>query len=883
MSEGICPHCTGTGEVGAPCHNPACVSWQYYHIPEPYYREFQTGTGARDHLIGQRIDEYLLVKRVGEGGHGAVYLALQMPLMMLTALKLLKKADHEESQQSYLEQKFQKEARALASLTHPNIVRLLKFGFHVDTPYMVMEYVEGGNDLADEYRRRWDQRIWFSPQEVRGLMEQLLKAMGAAHQKRIIHRDLKPANILLQSLPESSLFVRVTDFGLVKFLSDETDVTQAQGTPRYMAPEQIFGRKIGPWTDLYSLTLVLVEMLSGAWIYQHVSTQSIYEKKVSLEHDIVREARLQELPELCRRFIVLGTHPVVTERIGTVQEYQTGLEEALDELDRTGWPTSSAGQEPGGNTGPSPERRISGVAATISDPGIQPTWSRHRQRKQEKREPLSAGSPSHLLRRPSIAKALLIFLLLLGSITGAVLLSMNGSVGGGPDEPDDDHKTTGSPDATERPGSREFQINSTTVNNQRRASVAAWPSGKFVTAWESDPEVVGRFGVYTQVFSEDLVPLDSELAVSPYHKGKRMSPIVITLDVARFLVLWNAENRDGDGLGIIGRIFDDDGRSVGDEIILNLPLTRGKQAHAHAAKVADNGFVVVWNGNGGDLDDRGVFGRRFSADGVPQGDVFLVNSFTPGEQGNPRVAALGGDEFVVVWESAQSPDGDRSMEIHGQVFSGEGTPIGEIMMLNGYWEGEQRYPDVAALGGERFVVAWSSQDQDGDGWGVFGCVRHTSGRTVRPDFQVNTNVEGSQWISRVVAFDDGAFLVFWMDDNKDSSGFSVVGQGFRPDGSRCGDEFRFNQHEDSNQQIRSVAALGGRNYLAVWDSVGQDGDGYGVFGRTGTLECATTESNGPFPNPSIRDSRSLVSRVSPADDAGFPKPVPTDSTQQQDL
>ncbi len=214
---------------------------------------------AADPLIGQVLDgRYAIEAQLGEGGLGVVYRATQTRLGRLVAVKVL--AEHARS--ASLRARFEREARSLATLVHPNIVQIIDFGIADDAPFLVMELLEG-RPLNEAIRAGIELERAFE------IGRTIVGAVAYAHARRIVHRDLKPANVFLQRGPDGDEIPRVLDFGLAKFLDQEGDAAMLTnagailGTPSYMSPEQASGTPSDTRSDVYSLGIVLYELLAG--------------------------------------------------------------------------------------------------------------------------------------------------------------------------------------------------------------------------------------------------------------------------------------------------------------------------------------------------------------------------------------------------------------------------------------------------------------------------------------------------------------------------------------------------------------------------------------------------------------------------------------------
>ena len=217
-----------------------------------------------DHLIGTQVGNYHIIREVGRGGMGTVYLAEQRkPIMRQVALKVIKLG----MDTRQIVARFESERQALALMDHPNIAKVLDAGATAEgKPYFVMEFISGApiTEYCDRNQMSTRQRL--------ELFAHVCQAVQHAHQKGIIHRDIKPSNVLV-CLQDGRPVPKVIDFGTAKAVDQRltertfyTDLGILVGTPEYMSPEQaqMNGPDVDTTTDIYSLGVLLYELLGGA-------------------------------------------------------------------------------------------------------------------------------------------------------------------------------------------------------------------------------------------------------------------------------------------------------------------------------------------------------------------------------------------------------------------------------------------------------------------------------------------------------------------------------------------------------------------------------------------------------------------------------------------
>lgn len=225
-------------------------------IPKPVVHSRSGGTFASGQLVD---DRFTIIEKVGLGGWGEVYRAMQHSTKREVALKILRK---DVAEASGARERFVLEAQAVSKLTHQNTVTLFDFGQTKDgVLYMAMEFLEG--ESLDQVIRR-EGRI--SGDRCLHIIRQVALSLDEAHGKGIVHRDIKPHNIMLMQRPGEADFVKVLDFGVAKMLMLDESLTVTGttfGTPEYMSPEQIHSKHVDHRSDIYSLGIIMFTMLKG--------------------------------------------------------------------------------------------------------------------------------------------------------------------------------------------------------------------------------------------------------------------------------------------------------------------------------------------------------------------------------------------------------------------------------------------------------------------------------------------------------------------------------------------------------------------------------------------------------------------------------------------
>ena len=342
---------------------------------------------------------------------------------------------------------------------------------------------------------------------------------------------------------------------------------------------------------------------------------------------------------------------------------------------------------------------------------------------------------------------------------------------------------------------------------QIRPAVAADPLGNFVVVWRSNGQDGSGYAVVGQRFDSAGARRGAEFIANSATTGDQIEAGVAVDARGDFVVVWSELGNDR----VNGRVFDRSGAPAGGDIRVNQTGSFASGRPSVATDAAGN-FVVVWRAlNSLDASGWGVLGRRFDAAGRPLGPEFLVNTYTTGDQRDPDVAALAGGGFVVAFHG---PD-TSTYGVFARRYDVDGAPLGAEATVSTA-PIAQFSPVVASLPAGGFVVAWSAYPQDGSQGGIAARTFAANGAPASGELAVNTYTTGSQADHSIAADGNGAFVVTWTSHDQDGSYAGVYGQRFDPAGARVGDEFALHAYTTGTQFVTTVAAASPGNFTAVW-------------------------------------------------------------------
>lgn len=287
----------------------------------------ETAPLSRDPMIGRILDgRFRIVEVLGQGGMGAVYKAIHTQMDRICAIKLLTPVSTDKESSIA---RFRREAKMTSRIDSPNAVTIYDFGeAEPGLLYIAMEYIQG-ESLAQVLAREPSLAI----ERVLSITNQIAGALTAAHSLGIVHRDLKPANIMLTRKKGENEVVKVLDFGIAKSLTDGNDDKLTQtgfllGTPTYMSPEQVTGENIDARSDVYSLAIIVYQMLSGHLPFEGDNLRTLMMKRVHSDPRPLR-AIAPSQSEAVEHIVMSGLSRDPEMRIADVQTFAAALTASL--------------------------------------------------------------------------------------------------------------------------------------------------------------------------------------------------------------------------------------------------------------------------------------------------------------------------------------------------------------------------------------------------------------------------------------------------------------------------------------------------------------------------------------------------------------------------
>jgi serine/threonine-protein kinase len=252
-------------------------------------------------MVIEKLGRYVIVEEIGQGAMGVVYKAVDPLIDRTVAIKTIN-LDLSKEELENFEKRFQREVQSAGKLNHPNIVTVYDVGRTEGVAYMAMEFLEG-----KELREILDSGVVLPIEKIAHIASQVAEGLGFAHERGIVHRDVKPANVMVMK----NGLVKITDFGIAQMSSASRTMSgMVMGSPKYMSPEQVVGQAVDGRSDIFSLAVVLYEMLTGKAPFSGDNISAIMYQILN-DDPIPPKALNQSIPDSINYIVLkaLAKHP----------------------------------------------------------------------------------------------------------------------------------------------------------------------------------------------------------------------------------------------------------------------------------------------------------------------------------------------------------------------------------------------------------------------------------------------------------------------------------------------------------------------------------------------------------------------------------------------
>ncbi len=361
-----------------------------------------------------------------------------------------------------------------------------------------------------------------------------------------------------------------------------------------------------------------------------------------------------------------------------------------------------------------------------------------------------------------------------------------------------------------------------------------------------------------------LINSTSEALVNTYTSNQQNTPTVAKLKDGSYVIAWQSLAQDSHNYGIFAQRYDSTGAKVGSETQINTYITYD-QAQPSITGLVDGGYIICWHSASQDGNGWGIYAQRYDYSGVAQGAETRINTTTVNDQAYPAITALASGGYVITWYS-NGQDGS-GYGIYSQRYDAFGVAQGSETLVNTYTTSYQINPTVAALDGGGYVIVWQSDGQDGASYGIYAQRFDALGVPVEFDTRINTYTGDSQSEPTVTALSDGGYIIAWQSLAQDGSGYGIYAQRYDSEGSALGPETLVNTYTTNNQYQPAISRLSDGGYVICWASFTQDFGTTGVYAQK--FDASGTKVGGEYLINSYSTSSQQMPAIAGLNDGRF--------------
>lgn len=379
----------------------------------------------------------------------------------------------------------------------------------------------------------------------------------------------------------------------------------------------------------------------------------------------------------------------------------------------------------------------------------------------------------------------------------------------------------------------EFQVNSYTTSFQRDPAIAIDGADNFIVVWNSYGQDSNSGGIFGQRFEADGEPADGEFPINSIISGNQRKPSVATDDTGNFVVVWQGpHSSQEEAEDIFARRFYANGQPIDEEFIVN-SYTDNRQIYPKVAMNKSGAFAVALERHEvySSLEVTGISCQLYDYNGLPVGSEIQVESFLGCRY--PDVAIDGAGNFTVVWMQEKNTYYNSNVVLARQ-YNADGSPNGQLFEVSMTGFNIVTRAAIDTEGNGHFVIVWSTHPNDTDYYNVYARRYKFDGTALIDEFVVNITPSIAQQRPTAAMNNQREFIILWNSEcEPNETGKEIFGRRYDEFYQPLGDEFIVNTYVVGDQRYPAVAIKGNSDFITVWQSDGQDGSEYGIFGQFG--------------------------------------------------
>ncbi|MCJ7581522.1 MAG: hypothetical protein MUP98_13430 [Candidatus Aminicenantes bacterium] len=389
----------------------------------------------------------------------------------------------------------------------------------------------------------------------------------------------------------------------------------------------------------------------------------------------------------------------------------------------------------------------------------------------------------------------------------------------------------------------EFIVNSTTFGDQTQPAVGMDSAGNFIATWTSEVEwdIQNKWEIseiFAQVFNSEGNPIGPGFQVNSDWDHIQFNPKIAVGPDGNFIITW--VHYEANSAEIYAKMYDTNTIPLGEEFQVN-DYSTGLQGNPDIALDSEGNFVITWQSWDQDTSGLGIFAKKFGPQGIPLVPEFQVNTTFLNDQFHPAIAINSQNKFIIVWTSFEQ-DGHQT-GLYAQQFEIDGSTIGPEFRVDFPSIGWQDWVDVAIDSSDNYLFCWHRHQYDENAYDIFARKMDPSLTILIPEFKVNLTTQDWQVFPRIDTDGNGSFIVVWESQEQDGNSSSIFAQIFDSQGNILEQEFQVSDPSQGRREAPEVKMISRQKYLSIWQATQPSSSKRDIYAKIFTKNIETLQTS----------------------------------------